>query len=80
MSDFAIDFGLKGRTVVVTGAAQGTGQAVAAATAHAGADVALLDLAEDRLDATAARVRETGRRPLVLGVDIGDRLVVLAAV
>ena len=79
MPDFAIDFGLGGRVAAVTGAAQGIGQAVAAAMAHAGADVALVDLDEARLDETAALVEAAGRRALRIGVDVSDRDAVHAA-
>lgn len=79
MSDFAIDFGLGGRVAAVTGAAQGIGQAVAAALAHAGADVAIVDLDEDRLRETAQLVAGAGRRALAVGVDVGDRDAVHAA-
>ena len=47
-----------------SGAAPGIGQAVAIAFAHAGADVALIDLAHERLDETAGRVEATGRQGL----------------
>jgi NAD(P)-dependent dehydrogenase (short-subunit alcohol dehydrogenase family) len=54
-SSYSINFGLSGRVAVVTGSAQGIGQAVAAAMAHAGADVALIDLDEARLQDTGGR-------------------------
>lgn len=79
MSDFAIDFGLAGRVAAVTGSAQGIGQAVAAAMAHAGADVALIDLDEGRLEETVGLVESTGRRALRVGVDVADREAVFAA-
>jgi meso-butanediol dehydrogenase/(S,S)-butanediol dehydrogenase/diacetyl reductase len=79
MSDFKIDFGLSGRVVAVTGAAQGIGQGVAVAAAEAGADLALIDLEEDRLADTAGLVEATGRRALRIGVDVGDRTAVLSA-
>jgi meso-butanediol dehydrogenase/(S,S)-butanediol dehydrogenase/diacetyl reductase len=79
MSDFAIDFSLEGRVVAVTGAAQGIGQAVAAAMAHAGADVALIDLDEARLAETRGLVEAAGRRAPAAGVDVGDRDAVFSA-
>jgi Tropinone reductase 1 len=79
MSDFKIDFGLSGRVVAVTGAAQGIGQGVAVAAAEAGADLALIDLEEDRLADTAGLVEATGRRALRIGVDVGERTAVLSA-
>jgi NAD(P)-dependent dehydrogenase (short-subunit alcohol dehydrogenase family) len=79
MSDFQINFSLSGRVAVVTGAAQGIGQAVAAGLAHAGADVAAVDLDAGRLADTRALVEAAGRRCLAVGCDVGDRSVVRAA-
>lgn len=76
MSDLTVDFGLEGRVVAVTGAAQGIGRGIAAAAAGAGADVALLDLDEARLEESAGLVGEAGRRALRVGVDVGDRAAV----
>lgn len=79
MSEYEIDFGLGGHVAVVTGSAQGIGQAVAAGMAHAGADIALIDLHEDRLDETAGLVEAAGRRALRVAVDVGDKSAVFAA-
>lgn len=49
---------LKGKTVLITGAAQGIGRAIAERYAEAGADLQLLDVSEDILDKTAKEVRE----------------------
>jgi NAD(P)-dependent dehydrogenase (short-subunit alcohol dehydrogenase family) len=76
MSDFQINFRLDDRVAVVTGAAQGIGQAVAAGLAHAGADVALIDLEAERLAETAALVEAAGCRSVSLGCDVGDRSAV----
>jgi NAD(P)-dependent dehydrogenase (short-subunit alcohol dehydrogenase family) len=71
--EHAIDFALTGQVAVVTGAAQGIGQAVGAGMAHAGADVALVDLDEERLGDTAELVEAAGRRPMRVALDVGDR-------
>jgi NAD(P)-dependent dehydrogenase (short-subunit alcohol dehydrogenase family) len=78
-SNYSIDFGLSGRAAVVTGAAQGIGQAIAAAFAHAGADVALVDLDEPRMAETAGLVEAAGQRALPVAVDIGDRAAVFSS-
>lgn len=79
MSDFKVSYELTGRVAVVTGAAQGIGQAVAAAMAHAGADVALIDLDEERLAETRGLVEAAGRMALAVGCDVGDEESVRAA-
>jgi len=63
-------FDLTGRRAVVTGASRGIGQAIAVALAHAGADVAGLDLA-DASD-TERAVTATGRQSLAVVGDTGD--------
>ena len=65
---------LTDRLVVVTGAAQGIGAAVAGACARFGADVALCDRDADGLARTAADVEAQGRaaRTAVLDVREGD--------
>lgn len=59
----------EGKGVVVSGAAQGIGRAVARAFAAEGAGVVLLDLEQEPLEATVAEIR--GTRAAVEGV-VGD--------
>ncbi len=80
MSDHAIDFTLHNQVAVVTGAARGIGLAVATAMAHAGADVALIDLDEEGLEHSRRLVEATGRRAMSLAADVGDREAAAAAV
>jgi len=75
-------FALTGRHAVVTGASSGIGQAIAAALARAGADVAGMSLEE--APETEVAVRATGRDALMLVGDTGrsedvDRLAAAAA-
>lgn len=59
---------LAGRVALVTGAARGIGQACAVTLAEAGADLALLDVAD--LSATAAQVAAAGRRVSIAAGDV----------
>ncbi len=65
-------FRLDGKVAVVTGASRGLGAAMALALAEAGADVALV--ARGDLNATAAAVRATGRRVLLIPADLAEPL------
>ncbi len=64
---------LHGRTVLVTGAGSGIGQATALACAHRGARLAICDLDENGLHGTAERIRSLGREVLAERVDVADR-------
>lgn len=65
-------FQLAGRVAVVSGAAQGMGQATALAVAQAGADVVLVDRNLAGADATAEQIRQLGRRTVCLATDVSD--------
>jgi NAD(P)-dependent dehydrogenase (short-subunit alcohol dehydrogenase family) len=65
-------FDLSGKVAVVSGAAQGMGQATAVAVAECGADVVLLDRNIDGAEATAEVVRRAGRKALVAGTNVSD--------
>src|SRR5437867_8119983 len=63
---------LEDRIAIVTGAAHGIGKATALALARAGAHVAVVDIARDAVEETAAAVTALGRKSLALGTDVGD--------
>ncbi|PYM18300.1 MAG: hypothetical protein DMD81_06485 [Candidatus Rokuibacteriota bacterium] len=63
---------LEDRIAIVTGAARGIGKATALALARAGAHVAVVDIARDAVEETAAAVTALGRKSLALGTDVGD--------
>jgi 3-oxoacyl-[acyl-carrier protein] reductase len=73
-------FLLTDRVAIVTGAAQGIGEAIALAFARAGADVALCDRDEEGLEATAAAVVALDRRSLISVMDVRDPDAVAAFV
>src|SRR5262245_46177254 len=63
-------FQLDGRVAVVTGAGRGIGAATARALAEAGADVVCASRTEADIEASAAAVRERGRRGLAVPTDV----------
>ena len=65
-------FELSGKVGVVSGAAQGLGQATAIALAEHGADVALVDRNIEGAESTAETVRSLGRKVLVAGTNVSD--------
>ncbi|NLB54579.1 MAG: 3-oxoacyl-[acyl-carrier-protein] reductase [Lentisphaerae bacterium] len=60
------------KTVVVTGAARGIGQAIAVKFAAAGADLALCDLNAEWLSETAEAVEALGRKAKCYSVDVSN--------
>lgn len=67
-----MDMNFKGRVAVVTGAAQGIGEAVARAFALGGAAVAALDKDGGGAERVAAALRAEGYRASAFAVDVGD--------
>jgi NAD(P)-dependent dehydrogenase (short-subunit alcohol dehydrogenase family) len=64
---------LQGRTVLVTGAGSGIGQATALLAARRGADLAICDVDDTGLAATEASARGLGRGVVAGHVDVADR-------
>jgi len=73
VTDVSSHFSLAGRVAVVTGASSGIGQAIAAALAAAGADIAVVGRSAS--DETANRVQAAGRRFLPVAADLGSTAV-----
>lgn len=65
-------FDLSGKVAVVTGAAQGMGQATGVAVAEAGADVVLVDRNLAGAEATAETIRALGRKVVVADTNVSD--------
>jgi sorbitol-6-phosphate 2-dehydrogenase len=64
---------LDGRVALVTGGAQGLGQAICLRLAREGCDVVAADIKVEQAEETAELVRrETGRRALALRMDVTD--------
>ena len=76
----AVTLDLGGRTVLVTGAGQGIGRAVALGFAHAGADVVVNDLDVDRAERVAAEVAAVGVVGTPSAFDVTDHDAVERAV
>lgn len=69
---------LSGRVAVVTGAAQGIGEAIARRFAAAGARVVVADRQAEKGEAVAASIRAGGDEAVAITVDIADRESVAA--
>ena len=74
-----ISWGMAGRTVVITGGAQGIGEACARKLVADGAAVALWDMADARGQALAAELVDGGGRAIYLHCDVSSKAEVDAA-
>jgi NAD(P)-dependent dehydrogenase (short-subunit alcohol dehydrogenase family) len=71
---------LEGRVAIVTGAAQGIGEGIAAELVREGAAVVVADVQEDGAAVVADRLARDGRRAIAVGVDVSDESQVRALV
>lgn len=71
---------LKDKTIIVTGASSGFGEAIALACAAEGANVSLVARRVEALERVAADIRAKGGRALVCPADVSDDDQVYAAV
>jgi NAD(P)-dependent dehydrogenase (short-subunit alcohol dehydrogenase family) len=65
-------FRLEGKTALITGAANGIGQAIAVAFARQGADVAVTDKPEVNREQTMALMAPLGRQVIETAIDVRD--------
>jgi NAD(P)-dependent dehydrogenase (short-subunit alcohol dehydrogenase family) len=73
-----MNISLVGRAALVTGAGEGIGRGCALTLAAAGADVIVNDINPATGEATAAAIREQGRRGLFVQADVSDESAVAA--
>lgn len=73
-------FGLDGRVAIVTGAAQGMGEAIARYLAGAGAAVAVADIQGESADKVATSISEEGDKARSYHVDMADEASVVGLV
>lgn len=69
-------FDLSGKIAVVSGAAQGLGQATAVALAEHGADLALVDRNLAGAESTAETIRALGRNVIVAATNVSDPVAI----
>jgi NAD(P)-dependent dehydrogenase (short-subunit alcohol dehydrogenase family) len=73
-------FDLRGRHVLVTGAASGLGRAIAEVMADAGADLTLVDADADALEEVAASLKGRGGAAVPVHCDVSDGAAVASTV
>lgn len=71
---------INGKIALVTGAGQGIGRGIALRLAKDGADIALVDLNEEKMNAVADEVKALGRKATTFKADVSKRDDVYAAV
>ncbi|PVB59406.1 acetoin reductase [Labrenzia sp. 011] len=71
---------INGKVALVTGAGQGIGRGIALRLAKDGADIAIVDIKTDKMEAVAAEIRALGRNATTFKADVGNRDEVYAAV
>jgi NAD(P)-dependent dehydrogenase (short-subunit alcohol dehydrogenase family) len=74
MTETNIDFShlLEGQLVLVTGAGQGNGRAIALGVARSGARVIVTDVRPDAAEATALEIRSSGSEANAFALDVTD--------
>ncbi|MFC1944058.1 SDR family NAD(P)-dependent oxidoreductase [Chloroflexota bacterium] len=65
-------FRLTDQVAIITGAGRGVGKGIALAFADAGADIVCISRTLEQIEATAAEIKNRGRRALVIPADVRD--------
>lgn len=71
---------IQGKAALVTGAGQGIGRAIALRLANDRANIAIVDMNEDKMMAAAKEVEAIGRKATIFRADVSSRDEVYAAV
>lgn len=71
---------IQGKVALVTGAGQGIGRGIALRLAGDGADIAIVDMNEDKMMAVAKEVTQIGRKAKIFRADVSKRNEVFDAV
>jgi len=71
---------VKGKVILVTGASQGIGRGIALRLARDGANLALVDIKADKLEAVKAEVEAHGVKATTFTADVSNRDQIFAAV
>lgn len=71
---------INGKVVLVTGAGQGIGRAIALRLANDGANIAIVDMKDDKTKVVADEVRKIGRKATTFKADVSKRDEVYAAI
>jgi meso-butanediol dehydrogenase / (S,S)-butanediol dehydrogenase / diacetyl reductase len=71
---------IKGKVALITGAGQGIGRAIALRLANDGADIAVVDLNEEKTKAVADEVQAIGRKATTFRADVSKRDDVYAGI
>ncbi len=71
---------IAGKIALVTGAGQGIGRAIALRLARDGADIAIVDVNDEKMKSVADEVRAVGRKATIFKADVTKRDDVYAAV
>lgn len=71
---------IQNKVALVTGAGQGIGRAIALRLAKDGADIAIVDLNEDKMNEVSREIEALNRKATTFKADVSDRAQVYAAI